>query len=191
MNLVEFIGFIFGVAGIWLTIKEHWSCFPVGLVNVVFSLVLFMEQKLYSDTVQQAVYIVLLSYGWYKWQNREFEIRPRIGFLNVRDKIMLLAIGLIVAASMGLFFDYYTDAQVPYLDATATAMSFIAQYLIARKKMENWTIWMVVNCMYIGIYAYKELYLYTLLFSIYLGLAIHGYVTWKKMMENQNEKVNG
>lgn len=192
MNLVEIIGFVFGIAGIWLTIKEHWSCFPVGLVNVVFSLVLFLEQKLYSDTIQQAVYIVLLSYGWYKWQNRKYQIRPTISFLNFSDKVQLLVIGLIVAASMGLFFDFYTDAEVPYLDAVATSMSFIAQFLIARKKMENWIIWMAVNCLYIGIYTYKELYLYTFLFAIYLALAIQGYFSWKKMMNvKQNVPVNG
>ena len=67
MSVIELIGFVFGIAGIWLTIKESAWCFPVGLINVIVSLILFFEQKLYSDVIQQLVYILLLSYGWYKW----------------------------------------------------------------------------------------------------------------------------
>ena len=83
---------------------------------------------------------------------------------------------------MGYFFDKHSDADVPYLDATATSLSFIAQYLIARKKIENWILWAVVNVLYIGIYTYKELYLYAVLFIIYLVLSLIGYKTWKKTM---------
>ena len=83
---------------------------------------------------------------------------------------------------MGSFSNYFTDAHVPYLDASATALSFVAQFLIAKKKIENWIFWIVVNLMYIGIYFYKELYLYTGLFSVYLLLAINGWFTWKKYL---------
>ena len=85
---------------------------------------------------------------------------------------------------MGTFFHYFTDADVPFLDATATALSFTAQYMIAKKKLENWILWMIVNLMYIGIYSYKGLYLYMILFTIYLGMAVYGYLKWRKELSS-------
>ena len=103
-----------------------------------------------------------------------------------RMKTILLLVFITLSFTMGFLFDTYTDADVPYFDASATAMSFIAQYLIARKKIENWLIWMVVNVVYVGIYAYKELYLYAALFTIYLLLAIKGYWSWKAAIKKNN-----
>jgi len=184
MSSLEIIGFVFGIAGVWLTIKEHWACFPVGLVNVIVSLFLFVDQKLYSDSLQQVVYIVLLSYGWYQWSNKNGKSVLKVGRMHT-SLIAYMAFSFIIFSfSFGYFFDKYTDADVPYADATATALSFIAQYLIARKKIENWMIWMAVNILYIGIYSYKELYLYALLFFIYLILSFKGYFTWKTALNN-------
>lgn len=191
MEVLEVTGFIFGIAGIWLTIKEHWTCFPVGLVNVIVSLFLFMDQKLYSDAVQQFVYILLLSYGWYQWKNRATDKRPAIGWTPKTMKIYLVLAMVIISAGMGLFFKEFTDADLPYLDATATGLSFVAQFLIAKKKMENWLIWMVVNIMYIGIYIYKDLYLYMILFVVYFVLSVIGFSTWRKeMILNKNQPVH-
>ncbi len=182
MSFLEIAGFLFGVAGVWLTIKQHWACFPVGLVNVSISLFLFWQQKLYSDTLQQGVYIVLLVYGWYKWRSLIEKTESRPGLMSSNMKMYLFPAVVMLAFAMGFIFDTYTDADVPYLDATATSMSFAAQFLIARKKIENWIIWMVVNMLYIGIYSYKGLYLYTALFFIYLILAVIGYRDWKLAM---------
>ena len=182
MNNLEIAGFIFGIAGVWLTIKEHWTCFPIGLVNVTISLFLFMEQKLYSDSLQQGVYIFLLAYGWYQWRNVNNYSRPVVGYLTGKMIAILSGLFLLSAYTMGFLFGKYTDADVPFMDATATTLSFIAQYLIAKKKIENWLLWMIVNLMYIGIYTYKELYFYAVLFAIYLVLAVIGYLKWKKIL---------
>lgn len=189
MSFLEITGFVFGIAGIWLTIKEHWACFPVGLVNVSVSLFLFLDQKLYSDTLQQGVYIILLSYGWFQWQNSAHRIRPAVGVMDKMLKTYLLAAFIITSLSMGYFFDRHTDADVPYLDATATSLSFVAQYLIARKKIENWILWGMVNILYIGIYTYKELYLYAVLFIIYLVLSVRGYQAWKISMAKSQQTI--
>lgn len=162
--------------------RENIWCFPVGLLNVSLSLVLFLNQKLYSDVIQQAVYIILLIYGWYNWLNIKDKKIEVIGSTTAKMWFALSFSAILVAISMGSFFHYFTDADVPYLDASATALSFVAQFLIARKKIENWLIWMVVNVVYVGIYINKELYLYALLFTVYLILAVWGYKEWKKEM---------
>lgn len=181
MSPVEITGFVFGVAGVWLTIKENTWCFPVGLINVMVSLVLFYQQKLYSDAIQQVVYIVLLSYGWYQWiAGKGYEKDLEISLSSKKLLFILLIICLILSLTAGTLFKKYTDASVPYLDAIATAFSFIAQWMIAKKKIENWILWIIVNIMYIGIYVYKDLYLYAFLFFIYLILAIKGWSDWHK-----------
>ena len=187
MSPLEIIGFVFGIAGIWLTIKENTWCFPAGLINVIVSLVLFYQQKLYSDAIQQFVYIILLSYGWYKWISGKIETEElKISFSTRKLLIVLFLICVLFSATAGTIFKNYTDASLPYWDATATALSFTAQWMIAKKKIENWILWIVVNIMYIGIYVYKDLFLYAFLFFIYLILAIQGWMEWRKAYQNKS-----
>lgn len=186
MTFIEILGFVFGIAGVWLTLRENVWCFPVGLVNVTLSLVLFLDQKLYSDVIQQAVYIILLLYGWYNWLNIKDKKTEIIGKTTSKMWLVLSISAILVAVTMGSFFHYFTDADVPYLDASATALSFVAQFLIARKKIENWLIWMVVNVVYVGIYINRELYLYAILFTVYFILAVWGYKEWKKEMNKSS-----
>jgi nicotinamide mononucleotide transporter len=189
MSPVEIIGFVFGVAGVWLTIKENVWCFPVGLINVILSLVLFYQQKLYSDAIQQFVYIILLSYGWYKWNSGKDESEElKISFSSKKLLFVLFLLCVFFSISAGALFKNYTDASLPYWDATATALSFTAQWMIAKKKVENWILWIVVNIMYIGIYIYKDLFLYAFLFFIYLILAIVGWNEWRKIYKNKKVK---
>jgi nicotinamide mononucleotide transporter len=188
LSLLEIAGFIFGIAGIWLTIQGSVWCFPVGLANVILSLFLFFEQKLYSDAIQQAVYIILLSYGWVNWLRKPGKTVLMVSKSSARMLLPLIVITILIAAAMGYYFDKYTDADFPFLDAIATALSFAAQYLVARKKIENWIIWIAVNLLYIGIYFQKDLYLYALLFIIYFCLALFGYSEWKKLMNRNNEQ---
>lgn len=187
ISLAEWIGFVFGIAGVILTVKENSWCFPIGLINVIVSLFLFFEQKLYSDAIQQVVYIVLLSYGWYKWIKGEQANDLPVTKSNPGLIIQLGILIFLLTVLMGMLFKKYSDASLPYLDALATSMSFCAQWMIARKKLENWLIWIDVNCLYIGIYIYKHLWLYVILFFIYLLLAIKGYFEWKKKLIPRHE----
>ncbi len=192
MSLIEIspaeaVGFVFGIAGIWLTIKENSWCFPVGMINVIVSMVLFFQQKLYSDAIQQAVYIILLSYGWYKWITGKDDGKDlKISFSSIKLLFILFVTGLIFSVAAGFLFKKYSDASLPYWDATATALSFIAQWMIAKKKIENWMLWIIVNVMYIGIYIYKDLFLYVILFFIYLILAIQGLIQWRNVYNSKD-----
>jgi len=184
MNWIEIAGFVCGVLGIWLTLRQNVWCFPVGLANVILSLFLFYEQKLYADSLQQIVYILLLAYGWFNWNSgKESSIKLAVS-TSSRNLLFQSAIAFIMCTLLlGTILSHYTDAAFPWLDSTATSLSFVAQWMIAKKKIENWWIWMVVNGMYIGIYLSKELWLYSLLFFIYLLLAISGYLTWRKQLD--------
>ena len=187
MTTTEVLGFITGIAGVWLTIRQNPSCFPVGLVNVILSLILFFEQKLYADVLQQIVYIILLLYGWYHWLRPGKKAELPVTRLNGRDRITLGSAVFGTALLLGLLLYKFTDASLPYLDSFATSLAFGAQYLVARKKIENWILWFPVNLIYIGIYINKALPLYAILFSVYFILAIAGFLQWKKELKNENE----
>ncbi len=182
VNQLELIGFAFGIIGVYLTFKENSLCFPTGLINVAVSSILFYQQQLFADTLQQLVYIPILFYGWYAWKFKLANTKLTIGTLSKAEKLNYTAITVLFAAALGTLLRNHTTASIPWIDSAATAASFLAQYLIARKKIENWIIWIAVNVLYIGIYTYKGLPLYSILFFIYLILAISGYRTWKKQL---------
>lgn len=186
MSGVEIAGFIFGVIGVWLTLRENVWCFPIGLANVILSLYLFYQQKLYADSLQQFVYIILLGYGWFKWW-RGNDTDKKLVVSTSNSSLLFICAGAFIACTLllGVLLSKFTDATFPWLDSTATSLSFVAQWMIAKKKIENWLIWIVVNIMYIGIYLYKDLWLYSVLFFIYLLLAISGYLKWRKSLKFQ------
>lgn len=181
---LEVIAFLTGIAGIWLTMHEKIWCFPVGLINVSISMVIFYQQHLYADALQQIMYITLLIFGWYNWNGKKkTSDKFEVGRLSIREKVRYSLIILLSAFIIGLLLKTLTNAIFPWADSFATATAFVAQYLIARKKIENWYLWMIVNMVYIAIYFHKGLDLYTVLFGIYLVLSFGGYFKWKKAME--------
>jgi nicotinamide mononucleotide transporter len=188
MTISEILGFITGIAGVYLTMRQNPWCFPVGLVNVTISIVLFFDQKLYADVLQQAVYIILLIYGWYKWIHPGIIAELKVTKLRMNEWIKLAFLILGTAFLLGYLLREYTDATLPYLDSFATALAFAAQYLIAKKKIENWLLWIPVNIIYIGIYINRGLPLYAILFAVYLILAISGYLEWKKALNKESLK---
>lgn len=180
-GMLEWTGFFTGIAGVWLTSRQNPWCFPIGLINVTTSLVLFVGQHLYADALQQVVYIILLCIGWYNWtRKKNTSASFSIGWSTPGERILMIGAVIFTTCTLGLLLDMYTEAAFPWLDSFATALSFTAQFLIARKKIENWLLWIPVNLIYIGIYYQKDLLLYVFLFTIYLGLAINGYLEWTR-----------
>ncbi|MFN8154556.1 MAG: nicotinamide riboside transporter PnuC [Bacteroidia bacterium] len=181
MNALEIIGVLTGVVGVWLTLKQQVWCFPVGLLNVTISMFLFFQQQLYADTLQQAVYIPLLVYGWVNWKQQAADhFTP--AWMSGKERIIAVLIILAGGLTLGGLLLRFTNAHFPWADSMATCAAFMAQYLVANKKMENWLLWMVVNIAYISIYMIKDLQLYAGLFSIYFILSILGYREWKQKL---------
>lgn len=96
---------------------------------------------------------------------------------------VLAVLCLVTTIGIGAFFRYNTDASLPYVDSLTTSMSLIAQWMIARKKIENWLLWIVADIIYVGMYLYKHLYLTGFLYFIFIILAIIGWRQWKKDLQ--------
>jgi nicotinamide mononucleotide transporter len=179
MNWIEVLGFVFGVAGVLFTIKENAACFPAGLVNVLASFVLFRSEGLYANAVLQLFFALLLLYGWWNWVRKRPDGPAEISKSPPQQFALLLLLGLAAGMMAGWFFSKQAGAKVPYLDGITTGISVVAQWMVARKYLENWLLWIAVNLLYTGMYLYTGLYLYAILFGIYLVLAVNGWVTWK------------
>ncbi len=186
ISYVEIIGTIFGIVGVWLTIKRNIFCFPAGIVNVALYAYLFIQSKLYADALLQVFYVVLLIYGWIKWlkKNKEDE-STEVTKSSSSLLLMLSLIGIVFTILLGTFFKHYTDASLPYIDSLTTSISLVAQWMIAKKKIENWLLWIVADVIYVGMYIYKHLYLTSALYFIFIILAVMGYVEWKKSLADE------
>ena len=174
-----------GVAGVWLTLKQNIWCFPVGIINVVLYAWLFFTPsiRLYADATLQCIYFILLAYGWYTWTisgTDHKKLSPTKTSNSVWLKLLLVAMPVFL--SLALFFDNYTNADLPWLDSALTTISLTAQWMIARKKIENWLLWILVDISYIPMYLYKGLPLTALLYLLFLVIAIKGWKDWKQTL---------
>lgn len=183
INWIELFAVLFGFIAVCFNTREMVWGWPTGIVGVVLSGILFYEVKLYSDLILHVVYVVLGFYGWYEWlYGGKNQSALRVTTLAPKLLLLLIGLGGIGTLVIGYLFDRYTAADLAYWDAFTTSFSLVGQYMLAKKKLENWVLWIVVDVVASGIYVYKELYLLALLYFLYLGLAIYGYRRWRSTL---------
>jgi nicotinamide mononucleotide transporter len=184
---LELIGFVFGIAGVWLTVRKNIWCFPVGIVNVLITAYLVYDRHLFAGALQQLVYFVLLVVGWIMWsRTKQKEQDIRVGTLRRSDYFLLLMVFLAGSAFLSWLLKNYSNASLPVADSTATVLAFLAQWLIARRKIENWILWLVVNSAYLVIFLIKDMPLYAILSAVYFILAWMGWKHWLHILKKQH-----
>ena len=182
-NPFEIVGVITGVLGVWLTTRQKIWCWPVGIVSVACFVAVFFGAKLYGAMVLQGVYILLLAYGWHAW-SRGGGGREALKVTRVRPGLAaaLAAVGAVASAAGGLWLGARTDEALPWLDGFTTSFSLVAQWMQARKLLENWLVWVVVDLAYVGMSLSQGLTLTAGLYAVYIGLAALGYRDWRRSM---------
>ena len=182
MSIVELIAAILGVASVYLIIKQSLWCWPVGIAMTILYAWVFFDVRLYSDAGLQIVYIGLQAYGWWYWIARRDEALEKssapIVLLSRRARVGWLIAGVTFTGVLGLSMDGLTDADLPFWDAGTTCFSLVAQILIARKYLENWLVWIGVDVVAIGVYAYTGLYITSGLYAVFLCMASWGLFVW-------------
>jgi len=172
-----------GVAAVWLTVRQKIWCWPVGLVNVTLFAVVFARARLYADAGLQGIYFALAIYGWWAWLHGGTDHGPLVVTRSPRREWLPLAAGAAVAALLlGTLLHRHTDASFPFLDSALTTGSLAAQWLQARKRLANWTVWIGVDLVYVGMYIAKGLHLTALLYAGFTLLAITGLREWRRAM---------
>jgi nicotinamide mononucleotide transporter len=180
VQLIEIIAALFGLACVWLGVRRHIGCWPTGLVMVLLYIVIFYRAKLYSDMLLQVVYVFLQLYGWHAWLRGGPDSGPLVvSRLPRRQIIPWLAAGTLATGVLGGTMRLHTDASFPFIDALATVASLIAQWLMGRKVLESWLVWIFVDIVSVGLYLAKELYPTAALYAVFLAMAAWGWFEWE------------
>ena len=191
ITYIEWFGVVTGALCVYLAAKENILNWPIAISSVITYIYIFYNAKLYGDTILQFYFLGTSIYGWYYWTNGKTtslkSARP-ITKIPQKEWMMIVLISLVMSGIGGYILDQKTDTDVPYIDGFCTVTSFIAQYYLTRKKLENWLIWIFVDIIYIPLYIHKNLYATAMLYFVFVFIALSGYVDWKKTMISQNLK---
>lgn len=177
----ELFGFVTGVLNVWLVTRENIWSWPLGVLNAGFYIVVFARTGLYSDTGLQVVYLVLSLYGWWHWRRGGAHHDALAVTRTTRRTAWLM-----VVIALGLWITLATitrrlpGAALPWLDAALVSISLMAQYMMTRKLLEHWWLWIAVDVVYIGLFLNRGLPLTAILYAVFLGLAIVGAVQWQR-----------
>ena len=183
-SLAEAVGVAFGIAGVWLTVRQSIWCWPIGLVNVTLFAFVFFRARLYGAAVLQLVYVALSLYGWYRWQHPGPDQQELpVSWTPRRWSVGLGIAGGLLAAGLGMFLKYRTDAALPLLDGATTSFSLVAQWMTTRKWIDNWLVWIAVDVVYVGMYLSQRLYPTAGLYVAFLVLAALGFREWRRGIE--------
>jgi nicotinamide mononucleotide transporter len=177
---LEWVGTISGFACVYLAAREHILNWPIAIISSVAYAVLFYQFQLYGDAGLQIYFVATSFYGWYYWINKKEAQEKPIVSLGYGGIMQVLLSSIVLTFLLGWFLDHYTDSNVPYADGFCTALSFIAQFLMTRKILQNWILWIIVDICYVPLYLYKNLALTAILYTLFLALAIMGYLQWRK-----------
>ena len=181
-NIVEIIGTISGLIFLYLEIKQNKWLWPLGLLTSVMYIYVFFVAKLYADMSLQFYYVFISIYGWILWSRGTNQAKKELPVTRLSKSLFLILFGasMIIYALISYILVNFTDGSIPYWDAFTTALSIVATWMLARKILEQWLVWVVVNAVSLGLYIYKGLYPTSILFFFYTVLAIVGYYQWKK-----------
>lgn len=187
MSPAEITGTVLGVIGVALMIRQNIWGWPVGLVQVAVYAWVFYGAKLYSDAILQGFFFMIQGYGWWHWaQAKTNGLSGRLALPVTRLGAAAIAgwigIGAVATAGWGTFMQRSTDAALPHWDAFILVFSLIAQWLQARKKLECWAGWLVVNTVAIGLFWVRGLQLTAGLYVIFWVMALWGWREWRRTM---------
>jgi len=180
-NKIELFGLISALAYLYFSIKQNVLLWPLGLIASLVYIYIYFGVKLYADMGLQVYYVIISLYGWIYWtsakaKNNNSELK--VQRIDKKTSILLTIITLIIFFAISFILKNFTDASLPYWDAFTTAASISATWMLAKKYIEQWLIWIVVDFVSMIMYIYKDLNITALLFVIYTSMAVIGYIQW-------------
>jgi nicotinamide mononucleotide transporter len=181
-NYIELLGFLFGIVYVVLAIRENYWCWLFGMVNVAMYIVVFLQGKLYGMMSLQVIYLGMSVYGLIRWRGKTGDAGGRVQKIPTRTLLISL-LSILFLTLLSVWILRFTDNSSPWMDGLITAMGLVATWMTARKYLENWLVWIVNDAICVGFYLYAGLYLTTVLYAIFLTMAVVGYIEWKRKME--------
>ena len=185
-HYIEVLGAVTGLVYLYFSVNKIIWLWPFGILTSVLYTWVFYHSRLYADMSLQVYYFFISIYGWYFWlkggnQSRDSDQQeaPVIG-IGKRLFVSLLVIIAVLTVVSGYILENYANSSLPYWDAFTTSASIVATWMLARKMIENWLFWIVIDSVSMLMYIYKGLYPTAVLFLVYSIIAIFGYLNWKK-----------
>lgn len=193
MSLLELLAVLTGLAAVWLAARSNILTWLFALVNAILFFVLFYQVNLYSAMALQVFFFCNALYGWYNWRRSESDDKTPVTMLIHKQRVIWLAVVLLGAIALGTVMsrihiwlpDFFPErATFVYTDAMIAVMSIVASLLLAKLKLENWILWILINLMSVVMYAMKGVMFVSLQYVIFLFMASYGLIEWRKNVRN-------
>lgn len=179
MSPLELVAAVSGLLAVWLIVRQDMRAWPFGILTGTLYIVIFAQARLYAGALLQVFYVGLQAYGWYSWRRGLGDGRRLpVSRASARLLALLVVLGAAGTAALGTALSR-TDQALPYWDSFITAFSLVAQWMVARKLLENWVVWFVVDGIAVGVYVKMGLPFTAVLYAAYLWLAVAGWREWR------------
>jgi len=187
LDFVESIGFATGAVCVWLVARENLWNWPVGLANNLFFAWLFWRTRLFADMGLQGVYLLLGVYGWWQWLRGGAD-HGRLTISRTRPAEWAAIVLALTAGTWALMhLLILINGAAPFWDSLTTTLSLCAQYLLCRKRIENWFLWILADLIYVPLYFSKGLPLTAVLYGLFIGLCLMGLRHWRSTFQQTAE----
>ncbi|MFK7865353.1 MAG: nicotinamide riboside transporter PnuC [Pseudohongiellaceae bacterium] len=185
-TLLELIAVVFAILYLVLAVKENILCWAAAAVSTLLFLFIFWEVKLYMESGLQVYYLGMAVFGWRQWRNA----KGGAGNLPVttwkaRQHLLALAAIALLTFVSGYLLNSGTDAKLPFLDSFTTWASVVTTFMVARKVLENWVYWLVIDSLSIFLYIDRGLFFTALLFAVYIVIIFFGWFSWLKSYQQR------
>lgn len=182
-NYIELFGAVAGIIYVFLEIRQNIWLWPVGIITSVVYIWVFFDTGFYADMGLQWYYLIISFYGWYWWRRGNSGTADNtlpVTRVNIKSAIVIVSVIIIIFLIIWLVLFRFTDSTIPGWDAFTTAVSIVATWMLARKILEHWILWVIADVVSIGLYIYKGLFPTVILFVVYTIMAVIGYREWVK-----------
>ena len=186
MNYLEIFGTFIGIIYLWLEYRASIYLWLAGIIMPAIYIFVYYDAGLYADFGINIYYLIAAIYGWFFWMWGHGE-KKSLPITHTPWKCYLPLFLVFIVSFIGIarILIEYTDSNVPWLDSFTTALSIVGMWMLARKYIEQWFAWILVDIVCCGLYIYKDLYFTSALYGLYSIIAIFGYFKWKKIMNMQ------
>lgn len=187
--ILQIVGVVLGLLYLWLEYRADIRLWVVGLIMPLVHGALYYNTGLYADFSMQLYYVLAGLYGWIVWRNIPKGHASAMGIGHTPLRLVPRLAGVYLVAHTTLYFllTHLTNSTVPFWDSMTTAGSIVAMWMLSRKYVEQWLIWLVVDVITVGLYLYKGIPLTAGLYGLYSMLAIAGFMRWRKAAKSSAE----
>lgn len=182
LSLAELAGFALTIAAIWLAARNHWLTWPLQMAGGLLYMALFAQFQLFGEAALNGLYVLLAVYGLLQWRRGATQRVLPISRMHWRDHAALWGLGVLGTVLVAKLQLQFLPTDLPWLDSTVFVFGVLAQWLQARRKLENWPVWIGLDLLAAGIYWHKQLHITAALYVLLALLAAYGWWDWRRRL---------